>query len=240
MRARHHSFKDRILAMLERAAELWTRAFIYLVMAPALDPKRLQTKEDMDALERHLFQADAHITRAIYKTARRLAGLPRIPCPIENFYRPKLKSARHIRWLYLNCTYKLQHARRLAIRMAWRWKRETERRQRDPLCNLRGDLNVSAGACLPLSRSDWEDGLSRRSVAKADGGSPAGILGARAPPWPATTPESDRPRLAAHQRGRTHMPDKEIPTSPSRFRAPARSIPRSVRAPAPDRAGPRS
>ncbi|HEV7693644.1 MAG TPA: hypothetical protein VGO52_22605 [Hyphomonadaceae bacterium] len=87
MRARHHSFKDRILAILERVAELWARFFLLLVALPALDPKRLQTKDDVDAVERDLFQADAHITRAIYKTARRLAGLPRIPCPIENFYR---------------------------------------------------------------------------------------------------------------------------------------------------------
>ncbi|HEV7694441.1 MAG TPA: hypothetical protein VGO52_26630, partial [Hyphomonadaceae bacterium] len=175
------SFKGRVLAILERVAELWSRFFLLLVALPSLDPKRLQTKGDVDAVERDLFQADAHITRAIYKTARRLAGLPRIPCPIENFYRPKLKSPRHIRWLYLNCSYKLQHARRLAIRMAWRWKRETERHARNPLCDLRDD-SIKRGNCLPQSQGDWADGLPRRSAAKAGGGSPAGILGARAPP----------------------------------------------------------
>ena len=172
MRRRHHSFKEKVLAILERVAELWARAFLLLVALPALDPKRLQTKEDVDAVERDLFKADAHISRAIYKTARRLAGLPRIPCPIEAFYRPKLKSARHIRWLYLDCTHKLHYARRLAIRMAWRWKRESERTARDPLCDLRGDLASTTDACLPQSQSDWgrwiapkaQDGLSRRST----------------------------------------------------------------------------
>jgi hypothetical protein len=166
MRARHHSFKDRVLAILERVAELWARIFFVLVVQPALDPKRLQTKEDMDALERHLFQADAHITRAIYRTARRLAGLPRIPCPIEAFCRPRLKSPRHIRWLYLNCTHKLQYARRLAIRMARRWKRETERKRRDPLCDLRSDLASATGACLLLSPCNRADGLPYRSAAQ--------------------------------------------------------------------------
>jgi hypothetical protein len=140
MRRRHHSFKERVLAILERVVEQWSRAFIYFVLVPTLDPKRLQTKEDVDDVERHLFRTVAHLSRAIYKTARRLVGLPRLPCPIENFYRPKLKSARHIRWLYLNCTHKLRYSRRLAIRMAWRWKRVAERRARDPLCDLRGDI----------------------------------------------------------------------------------------------------
>jgi hypothetical protein len=181
MRKRHHSFKDRILAILERVAELWGQAFLYFIALPALDPKRLQTKEDVDALERHLFLSEAHLARAIYRTARRLAGLPRIPCAIEAFYLPRLKTPRHILWRYLHHSYNLRHARRLAIRMAWRWEQAAERKQRDPLCDLRGDL-ASIGACLPQSLSDWADGLPRRSAAKAGGGSLAGILGARAPP----------------------------------------------------------
>ncbi|HEV7689316.1 MAG TPA: hypothetical protein VGO52_00760, partial [Hyphomonadaceae bacterium] len=182
MRTRHHSFKEQVLAILERVAELWSRFFLLLVALPALDPKRLQTKDDVDAVERDLFKADAHITRAIYKTARRLAGLPRIPCPVENFYRPKLKSPRHIRWLYLNCSYKLQHARRLAIRMAWRWKRETKCRSNDPLRDLRGD-SIERGICLSLSQNGCLDGLPRRSAAKAGGGlSTAHVPNARAPP----------------------------------------------------------
>src|SRR5262245_11953445 len=105
MRARRHSLKDHILAILERVAELWTHIFFCLVVIPALDPRRLQTRQDIDAVEQDLFRADAHIPRAIYKSAPRLAALPRIPCPIEPFSRPKLKSPRHIRWLYLNCTH---------------------------------------------------------------------------------------------------------------------------------------
>jgi hypothetical protein len=180
MRRRHLSFKDRILAILERVAELWEHVFYFLVVQPALDPRRLQAKQDMDALERHLFMADAHITRAIYRTARRLAGLPRIACPVGAFYRPPLKSPRHIRWLYLNCTRKLQYARRLAIRMAWRWKRENERRTRDPLCDLRGDHAATSGACLPQSQSDWGRWIAAQP--RDGGGSHAGTLGARAPP----------------------------------------------------------
>jgi hypothetical protein len=192
MRTRHHSFKERILAILERVAELWASLFLHLVALPALN-RCLRTREDVDAAERHLFRTDAHITRAIYKTARRLAGLPRIACPIEAFYRPKLKSARHIRWLYLNCVHKLEYSRRLAIRMAWRWKQADERRTRDPLCDLRGDANSP-----PQLRGDRTDGLPRRRAAKA--GSPAGILGARAPPLRARLPIADcllpqRPRV---------------------------------------------
>jgi hypothetical protein len=186
MRTRHHSWKDRILAILERVAELWAQAFLYFVALPALDPKRLQTKEDVDALERHLFLSEAHLARAIYRTARRLAGLPRIPCPIEAFYLPPLKTARHIRWRYLHHSYNLQHARRLAIRVVWRWKRETERKQRDPLCDLRGSANEATGVCLPLSRSDWRGRRIASTIGaqrQDGGGSPAGILGARAPPW---------------------------------------------------------
>jgi hypothetical protein len=195
MRTRHHSFKEKILAILGRVAELWARAFLLLVALPALDPKRLQTREDVDALERDLFKADAHISRAIYKTARHLAGLPRIPCPIEAFYRPKLKSPRHMRWLYLNCTHKLHYARRLAIRMARRWKHETERRARDPLCDLRGSADQAIAACLAQLHSGCPDGLPRRSAAKAGGGSPTGILGARAPPV-GCMKRSDRRHLA--------------------------------------------
>src|SRR5262245_3679228 len=123
MRARHHSFRDHILAILERVAELWAKVVFALVALPALN-STLRTKDDIDAAERRLFEADAHITRAIYRTARRLAGLPRIPCPIDNFYRLPLKSPRHIRWLYLACVHKLAHSRRLALTMAWRWRRD--------------------------------------------------------------------------------------------------------------------
>jgi hypothetical protein len=177
MRRRHLALKDRILAILERVAELWANAFILFVVAPALDPKRLRTREDVEIVERHLYSADAHITRAIYRTARRLAGLPRVVCPVENFYRPSLKSPRHIRWLYLNCVMKLTHARRLAIRMAWRWRQEDERRKRDPLCDLRSDIGPSA--CLPLLRSNWGRWLAASSRPDG-GGSPAGILGSHA------------------------------------------------------------
>jgi hypothetical protein len=178
MRTRHHSFKDHILALLERVAELWTRAFILFVAIPALDPKRLNTRQEVEAAERMLYRADAHITRAIYRTARRLAGLPRMACPIEAFYRPPLKSPRHIRWLYLNCVMKLTYARRLAIRMAWRWRQDNERRMRDPLCDLRDDLST----CLPQSQSDWGRWLAASS--RPDGGgltSRAGLR-VRAPP----------------------------------------------------------
>jgi hypothetical protein len=210
MRQRHHSFKERILAILERVAELWAGLFLHLVALPALN-RALRTREDVDAAERHLFRTEAHISRAIYKTARRLAGLPRIPCPIEAFYRPPLKSARHIRWLYLNCTHKLQYSRRLAIRMARRWKRDNERKRRDSLCDLRGDANDALGDCHAQSRSDWADGLPRRNAAKAGGGSPAGILGARAPPWPRPTAYCRLPTASEAQLPGSHP---HAPTAP--------------------------
>jgi hypothetical protein len=76
MRRRHHSFKERVLAILERVAELWAALFRHLVALPALN-RALRTKEDVDAAERQLLCTDARITRAIYTTARRLAGLCR-------------------------------------------------------------------------------------------------------------------------------------------------------------------
>src|SRR5262245_41270212 len=188
MRRRQRSFKDLALAILERVAELWARWFLHLVALPALN-HGLRTREDVDAAERHLFRTDAHISRAIYKTARRLAGLPSIRCPMENFYRPPLKSPRHIRWLYLNCVHKLQHARRLAIRMAWRWRRDTEIKARDPLCDLRGGLDTPTSAFLPQSRSGWWSSAQRQ-----DGGcGPVGPLGARAPPLRHSTPQNTSP-----------------------------------------------
>src|SRR5690348_6667359 len=138
MRTRHHIWTDRILAILARAAELWLHVVFRLVFAPGLR-NRLRTREDVDEVMRQLYRADAHITRAIYKTARRLAGLPRIPCPIEAFYRPPLKTADHVVSLYLDCEHKLTHHRTRAARMAWRWLREDERSAHDPLCDLRGD-----------------------------------------------------------------------------------------------------
>jgi hypothetical protein len=161
MRRRHHSFKERVLVILERVAELWANAFILFVTIPALD-KRLNTREEFEEAKRLLFKADAHITRAICRTARRLAGLPRIACPIEAFYRRPFRRSGDIYWFYLDCVAKLKYARRRAIRMAWRWRRETERKQRDPLCDLRGDLSAATDSCLHLSRGG---GGGRRTCA---------------------------------------------------------------------------
>jgi hypothetical protein len=206
MRRRHHSFKERVLAILERVAELWAGLFLHLVALPALN-RALRTKEDVDAAERHLFRTDAHITRAIYKTARRLAGLPRIPCPIENFYRPKLKSARHIRWLFLNCTHKLQYSRRLAIRMARRWKQADERKQRDPLCDLRGDIIEFPHHNFPPS-ADGRGGGSRRSR-ETEGAAPRGF-------W------AHAPRLGASQLwNQPRLADPSARSHPCALHAPS-------------------
>ncbi len=150
------------LSILERFASAWHWAWFTLVVARLMDTSRALTREEVWGMVHHLYESEARLARAIYKTARRLAGLPRMHLPLETFYLPRLKSPRHLKGRWVRHQYALQHSRRLALRMAKRWREEAEQLQRDPLSDLR-----DRGTCLPSAQRGGNGARHLRRVTEA-------------------------------------------------------------------------
>jgi hypothetical protein len=184
------AFKLLALSILERAASAWRGAFFKLLIAPLNDLSRTFTAKEAWAMVHHLYRSEAHLARAIYKTALRLSGQPRRQIPLEPFFLPKLKSPDHVRHRMTRHIHMLANTRRYAIRLAQRWQREQQQQQRDPLAAFRraprrrrirfGAISSSSSSSSGSSSSSSREGLR-----------------VRAPPWPQLHSGKNPPRSPA-------------------------------------------
>ena len=143
-------------------------------------------------IERAIDDLNAGIDLLIYIRAREILGLKagrwRRPKPSP----PQRRRSRSFNELYARlraCGLRFSQIERLAQRRAEKLKRllaESEINLDTPAhAAIASDAlkSIDRGNCLHLSRSDWADGLPRRSAAKAGGGlSTAHAPNARAPP----------------------------------------------------------
>ncbi len=188
-----------VLSVLEIVAGAWRRAFFVLLVVPLNDRSRPISRDACWAMIHHLYRSEAAIARAIYRTARRLAGLPRVSLPLDLFYLPKLKTPAHLNARWIQHTHRLEHVRRHAIRLALAWASEAGRLARDPLARLRG--SPAARLAVLLASPLFPQNPVRRTRACI-----------RAPPGVSITPKPASIPPSAHAAGTAHV--REFPYAP--------------------------
>jgi hypothetical protein len=154
--------------------------------------------------ERAIDDLHASLDILIYARARELLGLKPIRLKRHTPSPPQRRRSRTFNELYARlraCGLRFSEIERLANRRAEKLKRllaESEITLNAPAhATLIDSMHATfdRGICLHLSCGSWKDGSPHRRVSPkpagvggsaARAGSPAGILGARAPPWRST------------------------------------------------------
>ena len=86
------------LSILERFASAWHWAWCTLVVARLMDTSRALTRDAVWGMIHHLYELEARLARAIYKTTRRLAGLPRKHLALETLLYPQAQIPAPPQW----------------------------------------------------------------------------------------------------------------------------------------------